>query len=508
MSRISAARLALEALLAFACASCLAPPALIAADGVDLAARVREMPAGTKRVELRAADGSAMRGVYVPADPGAPLCLHLMGSSDTVASERFPQQPLLSQLRDLGVASLMVDYRGVGASDGERHVDHLEQDARVIWQEALRRVDGEERRLVLRCTSIGTVAAAQLLERGARPAAVVLIAPILPDTVVERYARVEHGWYGPWLARALFRPVADVDVLAALERARLPLLVSSSDEDRFMSSSERARMRACVEALPQGRWVDAVGGHYFAALQGRTLAPTEVELWRNTVGTRVDSLQRQVTWRVRMGEDAWRRIEQAPGGRERFEALAAQKADGDPRFFAAAVVAIADVDLARRLLWTLDGSYVLRRWYTRLDLAGCIDAFSVGGDEIDLPLATWVETLEQVLSARRCSSSLPVFEIELATVKASLNDPIREDSGYIEYGYTAGGETGEIRIDLSRTLDELRKVTDEQTARSVLVRLWLRLFDRPERVRQAPDGARVYEIWDAGGWAEYARRER
>jgi len=506
VSAFGRARLVLAAVVLLACASCLAPPALIAADGVDLAARIRDMPAGSERVELRSDDGSMLRGVHVPAGPGAPLCVHLLGSSDTVASELFPHRTLLAQLCDLGVASLMVDYRGVGASGGERHVDHLARDAQAIWQLALHLVGGEEDRLALRCTSIGTVAAAQLLASGARPGGLVLIAPVLPDTVVARYARVEYGWFGPWLARALFRPVADVDVVAELARARRPVLVSASDEDRFLGAGERELLRDCVDALPQGRWLEAEGGHYFAALQGRGVPPAEVDFWLRTLGTRVDSAQRIEQWRSRLGEDAWQRIEQAPGGRERFEALAAQKASGDPRLFAAAVVSIPDVELARRLLWVLEGAPVMSRWYARLDLAGCIDAFSVGGDEVDVPLVTWVEALERTLSTRRSSSPPAVLEMDVGTLKTIAAGPFNGDAGRLKFNYEAGGEQGEIRIDLTRALAELRGCTDEETAAIVLLRLWLRILDRPERVRTLPEGSRVYEVWDGGAWLPYRSR--
>src|SRR6185369_9584719 len=111
--------------------------------------------------EVEVEPGVRLRGVFVPSDPGAPVVLHLLESGGSVTSVDFPYSGVVAQLSDLGYASLILDYRGVGESDGERSVDHLRPDALAMWGEALRRAgaaDGAARCVVVRATSIGSVA--------------------------------------------------------------------------------------------------------------------------------------------------------------------------------------------------------------------------------------------------------------------------------------------------------------------------------------------------------------
>jgi hypothetical protein len=481
-----------------ACASCLAPPALIAADGVDLARRIAEMPAGTERVEIAVADGSCLRGVYVAGDPGAPLCVHLLGSSDTVASQRHPQRTLLSHLRDLGVASLMLDYRGVGASSGARHVDHLAEDALAMWREALRRVGGDEQRVVLRATSIGTVATAQLLETGARPAGIVLIAPILPETVVRRYASVEHGWYGPWLAQALFRPVARVDVLRELEHAARPLLVRSSPADRFLSDAERAEFRAAVLRAPEGHWESVTGGHYFSALQGRGLTVGEIEFWRTTIGTPVESAARSASWKARLPQGAWERIEATPGAVARFEQLAERKRDGDPDLYAAAAIELPDADLAARLLWALEVAPYPPPLRARMQFADWCDALSLADPAGPLPAAWWVEKLELRAATARGLKSWFLYSPGLIGDEVSEWRPGR--SLWVTETYTAGGESGAVHFDMDQIGGALLERLPNCAARRQLARLYMRVMKVPERVRTDANGGTILETWNGQTW--------
>lgn len=107
------------ALLALAVApGCLTPPALLPALHVDGELAIELYPPGTERVSVEVADEVVLRGLFVPSDDGAPVVLHLLESSGSVASLKYHYAPLLGQLTDLGHASLAVDYTGVGASDG------------------------------------------------------------------------------------------------------------------------------------------------------------------------------------------------------------------------------------------------------------------------------------------------------------------------------------------------------------------------------------------------------
>lgn len=69
-----------------------------------------------------------LRGFFVPADEGAPLVVHFAESGcsgfDGALFRRHYEG-----LAHVGFASLAMDYRGVGASEGERAPTRLGEDA-------------------------------------------------------------------------------------------------------------------------------------------------------------------------------------------------------------------------------------------------------------------------------------------------------------------------------------------------------------------------------------------
>jgi pimeloyl-ACP methyl ester carboxylesterase len=260
------------------CASCVTPPLVMSggAERVELGARRAAWGAERVELELGAAHGTEfvraasragsagpsavdmaelslsrarpaerLRGLYVPAAPGAPLVLHFLGSSGSVTVPQraeglaFDLDELFEALRERGYASLAIDYRGVGASEGERDPRNVPADALAMWNEALRRVDGDPQRIVLRGLSLGTLAAASLLERGLEPASVVLIAPVRAESAARNWLRARRGallagFAAPFLARPM-----DVDLLAALEGCRAPLTLVVGLRDALLPRPER-----------------------------------------------------------------------------------------------------------------------------------------------------------------------------------------------------------------------------------------------------------------------------
>jgi hypothetical protein len=483
----------------FACGACLAPPAVLPAPRCDFAAALRSFPNGSEPVELAAEDGSALRGVFVPADPGAAICVHLPGATDTIASTRYPHDDLLRHLRDIGVASLALDYRGVGVSDGERHVDHLRGDALALWNEALRRADGDASRVALRATSIGTVATAELLASGIRPAGIVLIAPVLPESVVARYARVEHGWYGPPLARLLFRAVSEVDVIRELRTAGVPVLTRASDADRFICDDERAALRACVERLPRSRWVREPGGHYFSALQGRGVPQAEAEFWRSVVGARVDATQRLRHWRAQLDDATWERVRATPGALERFGELATSKAEGDPARFTAAALEFPSTELALRFLNAFEIAAVPTRWPRHASADDWCRMLSSADPAGELSVEWWIGALERLASARR-SLRFIVFQPSAAQLAEQIDLWQPGDRLEMVHSYEAGGESGRIELDVGARGDELFARLSPVDARRQLLREYLRALELPSRLTSASDGTPLVEAWLDGAW--------
>lgn len=284
-------------------------------------------PPGTELLALTADDGTILRGVAVPAlRPGpVPLVvLNLLESGSTVAigarpasrtreseptwkpgeapvpdlvSEGLlsiavpgPREPpaelpadhavlehaALAQLSWLGAQVVSVDYTGVGASDGERSSDWIRRDARLAWEEALRRAGGDEKRVVIRASSLGTLAAASLLQEGLRPAALVLVAPVRDETVVRNAGSL---LVSPWLAALtswIFRPPVGVDLALEIRRSGVPTLVVLPAADDFLGLHEGEMLR---DAVSQGIGACVTRGrsHIMLALRGRSLLP--VEAW-------------------------------------------------------------------------------------------------------------------------------------------------------------------------------------------------------------------------------------
>ena len=213
---------------------------------------LKHFPPRSEIVSLTLGLEGKLRGVFVPADSGAPVVLHLLesGGSATRGNSGLYGYEQFRELRDRGFASLVMDYRGVGASEGERCVDHLRDDASAMYEEAKRRA-GKEDRIVLRSTSLGTLAAASLIESGARPRAWVMISPVRAESVTENVACNRYGKFVSLLARIVFASASDADLLHAIAIAPCPILLTLGDRDDYISRREREQIMHAVVTRPE-----------------------------------------------------------------------------------------------------------------------------------------------------------------------------------------------------------------------------------------------------------------
>lgn len=211
--------------------------------------------------------GVRLRGAFRPAagDVGeAPVVLHLLAASVSTTGGvptgfgSIGLGPTLDALAAEGCATLVLDHRGVGASEGRRDASRLIENGRAMWREAVRRAGGEER-VVLRTSSLGSLVVADLLAGGARPAGVILIAPIRASTIVANAARSRTGAFVAGLAAARYRSPAAPDLEVALAAAApgVPVVLVLGDDDHDLPAAER---RLVVEAA-------AVHGHRVVLLE-------------------------------------------------------------------------------------------------------------------------------------------------------------------------------------------------------------------------------------------------
>ena len=263
-------------LLGFLATGCQAPVALAEIEPIAFDEVLEELPPGGELVELLVDGQTILRGAYVPPAPEGAIVLHLLESGGSIARGEGGRGRILRQLADLGLGSLMVDWSGVGVSSGVRDNEHLRRDVSVMWREAVRRVDGDATRVIVRASSLGTLAAADLLERGARPGAAILMTPVLAESAHRNFARDRYGSILGSIATVGMGPLLDVDLLEALARARLPLLVlQAADGDVFVSKEEQRAVELSNPGV-NARFGRIPGEHIEAALRARVLLGQEL----------------------------------------------------------------------------------------------------------------------------------------------------------------------------------------------------------------------------------------
>ncbi len=473
-----------------------APPALLdagpRANDVDL----KRFPPNAEKVELALASGEKLRGVFTPSDPGAPVVLQLVESTGRVSS----YDDLPRELAELGFASLIVDYRGIGASDGSRSVTHLAEDAEAMWHEALRRVDGREDLVVLRATSIGTLAACALLERGARPGAIELVDPIRAESAVSSFAANRYGAPVGWLATLLFRPILELDVASVLERTSAPLEIISPKDDECIRKEEQAELRARVESRG-GKWLVCENGHEGTAWDAHAVLEDELEFLRRAFPSWPDEFARLDRAMLALDDDAANWLVRDDRARFRFAHLLVDA----PRLDANAVAAIVRLDWSDERAqkfafeeesWgrTYPPHASFEHWLAQLDER------DPAGAPPELFVTVYVRHLEQ----NRPGVYPPDPELDsisdLIEVQKELE---RELAGRVQridlFPPTHGGSAAMLRFDgLWRDLRERRGLSTVD-ARRLVLRMLLKGAGLPDRVVVDASGVHL-EAKECGEW--------
>jgi hypothetical protein len=215
-----------------------------------------------------------------------------------------------------------------------------------MWDAAVWRAGGDPKRVVVRATSLGTVATGFLLAAGAEPASVVLIAPVLPDSVVPRFARTFYGRPAEMLA-GIFAPVAELDLVGAVRGAHTRIVAISSADETLIDLEERIRLHDAVVASG-GSWFEHDNGHFFVAAEAHSVLAEEERL---LTSLHIPPLEARVNALVRaIPADVVRCFPKGSEERARFEELARFASARDVRLAAAAALAFQDVSEAQRIV--------------------------------------------------------------------------------------------------------------------------------------------------------------
>lgn len=211
-----------------------------------LLASPRDIGLAHEDVHLETADGVRLHGWYLPASEARGTLLFLHGNAGNI-SHRLDS---LRIFHDLGLAVLIIDYRGYGQSEGRPSEAGLHEDALTAWRHLVETRQVPPERIVLFGRSLGASLAAWLAAREAAGALILESAFIsVPELAAELY------WWLParWLVHLRH------DTLAHVAAARAPVLVAHSPDDEIIPYRHG---RALYDAAPAPkRFLELRGDH-------------------------------------------------------------------------------------------------------------------------------------------------------------------------------------------------------------------------------------------------------
>lgn len=214
--------------------------------GREVTATPADIGLAYEEVALTAADGVPLHGWYVSAPGARTTVLFFHGNAGNVGH----RLTTLEFLHDLGLATLIIDYRGFGRSGGEPSEAGTYRDAEAAWDYLVETRGIDPGRVVIFGRSLGSAVAAHLAARH-RPGALVLESAF--TSVPELAARIYPYLPVRWISRFRY---ATADYAARID---CPLLVIHSRDDELVPI---AHGRAVFGRAPgPKRFLETTGGH-------------------------------------------------------------------------------------------------------------------------------------------------------------------------------------------------------------------------------------------------------
>lgn len=200
-------------------------------------------------VEIATADGETLQAWWIPAPqaaPDAPVLLFFHGN----AGSREHRLHNLAGLHAAGIPVLIFDYRGYGGSSGKPSEMGLYRDGEAAYAWLRERAVG--RPIVFFGRSLGAAVAARVAQ-GGPPAGLILESPFTSARAMASRVLPLPGI--GLIAQARF------DVLAAVSRLNIPLLVIHGERDEVVPFP-MGRAVYDAAASPQKTFHAVPGGHH------------------------------------------------------------------------------------------------------------------------------------------------------------------------------------------------------------------------------------------------------
>ncbi len=213
-----------------------------------------------EEVRIATSDGESIHGWFVPAQAPRATMLFLHGNAGNIGHRIHA----IEGLHAVGLATLIIDYRGYGESSGAPSESGVLEDAAAAWTHltTVRAIPGD--RIVLYGESIGSVPAIALAGRilrtgGAPPRAVVLEGAF--TSALEMGRRSFPFLPVGWILRDR------MDNLSAIRDVTVPTLIAHAEHDEIVPIAMGRRL---PEASPAARKVFHVirgAGHNARSLE-------------------------------------------------------------------------------------------------------------------------------------------------------------------------------------------------------------------------------------------------
>ena len=203
-------------------------------------------------VTLATSDGLHINGWFLPCGHPAKLTVLLFHGNAGNISHRLDK---LAALRDLGVDTFIIDYRGYGRSEGKTNEQGTYRDASAAYDYLVTQRKVAPRSIVVYGESLGSAIAADLATKGD-------VGGLIIEEAFTSIGDVGQKMFPFFPVRWLVRN--KYDTLSKMPRIKVPLLIFHSRDDELFNMRHAQRLLAAANDPKQ--LVELRGAHNDAFL--------------------------------------------------------------------------------------------------------------------------------------------------------------------------------------------------------------------------------------------------